>query len=110
MLALCGDTTTVPRGEWSKRSDKPGPVASDRIDWDTEFEDPETGGWWVDMDCVNCLRVTNEQRAARERERLEWLLMYFAARPDLIPTRMSPHCCRRWSIGTTRPKGLHRDR
>jgi hypothetical protein len=84
MPALCGDTTTVPR-EWSKRSKKAGPVAPNRIDWDTEFEDPETGKWWVDMDCVNCLRVTNEQRAAREREQLEWLLMYVAARPELIP-------------------------
>lgn len=84
MPALCGDTATVPPS-WSKSTPKSGPVAPERVDWDTEFEDPETGEWWVDMDCVNCLRVTNQRRAAQRRRQLERLLAWFAARPENIP-------------------------
>lgn len=55
------------------------------IDWDTEFEDPETSLWWVDMSCVDCLRVANDRRRARRRERLEHLLAWFARHPEAIP-------------------------
>lgn len=82
MPALCGDIRPVPRSlSGTSSSDQ---VQPDRIDWDTEFEDPNTGLWWVDMDCVNCLRITNERRRARRREDLEYLLAWFAANPDRI--------------------------
>ncbi len=82
MLALCGDIRPVPRSFSGKPSSDQ--VQADRIDWDTEFEDPDTGLWWVDMDCVNCLRITNERRRTRRREDLEYLLAWFAANPDRI--------------------------
>jgi hypothetical protein len=84
MEALCGDLGTIPKS-WSERSSKTGPVAPGRVDWDTEFEDTNTGEWWVDMDCVNCLRVTNERRLARQRRQLERLLAWFATHPENIP-------------------------
>lgn len=83
MTALCGDVDTIPTS-WSERSSNTGPVAPDRIDWDTEFEDPETGEWWIDMDCVNCLSVTNQRRLLARRDYLDRLLMWFAARPENI--------------------------
>ncbi|BBZ60144.1 zinc finger domain-containing protein [Mycolicibacterium monacense] len=35
-----------------------------------EYEDPETGLWWVDMDCVDCTRVANTYRLEQERKQL----------------------------------------
>lgn len=84
MAALCGATDTVPKS-WSGRSKQTDPVAPDEVDWDTEFEDPETGMWWVDMDCVDCLRVANERRRTRRRQLLEAMLAWFARHPETIP-------------------------
>lgn len=51
---------------------------------DVEYEDENTGLWWVDMVCVNCLRVTNEQRQTRRRQHLESLLAWSARHPEKI--------------------------
>ncbi|PJK19734.1 hypothetical protein CSX11_24190 [Mycobacterium goodii] len=82
MTALCGDTISVPQS-WNPSTIDP--VKPDEIDWDTEFEDDETGEWWVAMDCVNCLKVTNERRRVWRHQRLEELLAWFASHPELIP-------------------------
>lgn len=86
MTAMCGDTMEVPSNykSRSKRADTDGLVSPKRVDWDTEFEDPDTGMWWVDMDCPNCLRLVNEDRVESERERLEYLLAWFAKHPEKI--------------------------
>ena len=83
MAALCGATDTVPKS-WSNRSKKDDPVAPDEVDWDTEFEDPETGMWWIDMDCVDCLKNANDRRQVRRRQLLEALLAWFARHPETI--------------------------
>ncbi|MDX1878214.1 hypothetical protein SBE55_10330 [Mycolicibacterium sp. 141076] len=43
-------------------------VKPDRIDWETEFEDRDTGMWWVDMQCVDCLSVSNRIRIKHQRQ------------------------------------------
>lgn len=90
VIALCGDTMTLESDphRWDDTADRTpryelvGPGA---IDWETEFEDPETGMWWVDMDCVNCLRISNDIRRQDRRQALEMLLAWFAAHPEEIP-------------------------
>lgn len=82
MQALCGATAPIPRS-FTKSSRDPGALHEpDRIDWDTEFEDPETGMWWVDMSCVDCLRVSNElereNRRVRAQELINWYFMQLA--------------------------------
>lgn len=84
MPALCGDIARIPES-WGGDAAHNNLIEPDDIDWDTELEDPETGLWWVDMDCVNCLHVTNERRRKRRRERLESWLAWFACHPEAIP-------------------------
>lgn len=43
-------------------------------DLDTEYEDPETGLFWRQVDCVNCLRVSNALRLERRRKHLKVLM------------------------------------
>ncbi|WP_142256620.1 zinc finger domain-containing protein [Mycobacterium colombiense] len=45
---------------------------------DTEYEDPDTGLWWADMDCVDCLRVANEYELRRQRKELALQLTQLA--------------------------------
>lgn len=87
MAAVCGDQTPTPRGNWRESDLKKtyDPVRPDRTDWATEFEDHDTGMWWVDMDCVNCLRVINDQRLAVRRDYLNRILRWLAVNPDAIP-------------------------
>lgn len=84
MPAVCGAVAEIPRS-WSKQQ---RPVSEliepDRIDWDTEFEDASTGMWWVDMDCVDCLRVANERRQVRSRERAKYLIDWYSTRIDRL--------------------------
>lgn len=70
MAAVCGAVEEIPR-TWSTKKQAGGElVAPDRIDWDTEYEDTDTGQWWIDMDCVDCLRVANNLRLKRQRDLL----------------------------------------
>lgn len=89
MKALCGADMGVPTEACDKSPEKTpeGELHKpDRIDWDTEFEDAETGLWWVDMQCVDCLRVSNDSRRKKRREQMHWLLAYFVIKEnDLIP-------------------------
>lgn len=88
MKALCGADMGVPTEACDNAPEKTpeGELHKpDRIDWDTEFEDAETGLWWVDMQCVDCLRVSNDSRRERMRERLQTLLAFFALDHGRIP-------------------------
>ncbi len=82
VTAVCGDPMPLSKDPRTvDRSDDGSPyeaVQPDRIDWDTEFEDPETGLWWVDMDCVNCLRVANGRRIVRAQDRAKDLIDWYA--------------------------------
>jgi hypothetical protein len=84
MLALCGESIDTPPPERHRRG-KPAtePVAPQELT-DTEFEDPETGLWWLDMDCVDCLRVGNRAIAEWQRRRLEHLLLTFLVHPEKV--------------------------
>lgn len=95
--ALCGVAETIstdPRN-WGKYKSKKtkrreeargGFVVAEQLG-DTEYEDPETGLWWLDMDCVDCCRVSNELLMAKYRKRLDWFLLKFAAHPELVPDK-----------------------
>lgn len=87
VLALCGEPMKVQRDP-SKRS---SPSRSDRSDdrqiqpervRDQEYEDPDTGLWWTETDCVDCLRVWHLELLRRRREVLADRLTQFLA--DLL--------------------------
>lgn len=72
----CGDLIDPPPISGASLSDtalrKPKPVRE--RDFDTEFEDPNTGLFWRDVDCVNCIRVSNALRLERRRKHLKVLM------------------------------------
>ncbi|CAN3128587.1 hypothetical protein ACNUDN_11745 [Mycobacterium sp. smrl_JER01] len=87
VTALCGETMTLSRDPKTARSrDVPmSQLVEPDEPREVDYEDPETGLWWEDMTCVNCLRVTNERRLRYRRETLEALLAWFARHPETIP-------------------------
>ncbi|BDY31451.1 hypothetical protein hbim_05403 [Mycolicibacterium mageritense] len=88
VIALCGEPITLecdPRQPSKKKeAETPGYLVADQLS-DTEYEDPETGMWWIDMACVDCCRVSNNNHRAHQRKRLELFLANFARSPELIP-------------------------
>ncbi|MCV7230426.1 hypothetical protein [Mycolicibacterium komossense] len=86
--ALCGEQIPVdrdPSGPASKGRDerrqddrqiKPAQVR------DQEYEDSETGLWWTELDCVDCLRVWHLELLAQRRDVLSGKLTQFLA--DLL--------------------------
>ncbi|ORB26617.1 hypothetical protein [Mycolicibacterium parafortuitum] len=87
VTAVCGATMPLQRDPRSICDQESSPTELERpaeIDWETEFEDPETDMWWIDMQCVDCLRVANECRQANRRRLLEALLAWFAQHPETI--------------------------
>ncbi|KKF01941.1 hypothetical protein [Mycolicibacterium obuense] len=87
VIALCGDTMTLKREPNTCRGGR-GAELYELVEpnevHDVEYEDSETGLWWDDLDCVNCLRVTNERRRNRRRRLLESWLAWFAQHPEAI--------------------------
>lgn len=91
VIALCGEPDTIetdPRtwGEPSKknRAKYNGYVVAEQLS-DIEYSDLETGLEWLDMDCVDCCRVSNRIRRENQRTRLHYLLARLATSPELIP-------------------------
>jgi transcription elongation factor Elf1 len=73
VTALCGAPMTL-------HADPPSTPGNDlvkpgRIDWDTEFEDHDTGMSWIDMECVDCLAVTNRERLKNQRDAVRTKLL-----------------------------------
>jgi hypothetical protein len=72
----CGDLIDPPPISGSSLSDdaprKPKTVR--QRDVDTEYEDPNTGLFWRDVDCVNCIRVSNAMRMERRRKHRKVLM------------------------------------
>ena len=81
MLAACGEPIDVPEKR-ERVERKPKEHCGEYRDM--EYEDPETGLWWQEMDCVDCYRVFNEEIRRWRRQRLEYTLMWLAARPESI--------------------------
>ncbi|MDO0977189.1 zinc finger domain-containing protein [Mycolicibacterium frederiksbergense] len=86
VTALCGEKITVKSdpNRPSTKVEEPGRLVADQLS-DTEYEDPDTGLWWIDMACVDCCRVSNNLHWAAQRKRLEWFLAKFACSPELVP-------------------------
>lgn len=79
--ALCGATMALnrdPDGPSSKKETS-GQLAPDEVR-DQEYEDADTGMWWMDMDCVDCLRVANADRLRRKRQLMRAWLFWIAER------------------------------
>jgi hypothetical protein len=73
VVALCGETITVerdPRSTTLSSRGSTGELVEPEEVRDMEYEDSETGLWWTEMDCVDCLRVANERRLERLRKEL----------------------------------------
>lgn len=77
VTALCGAPITLHRNpsEAGYRSVPMSEFVEPEEVHDVEYEDPDTGLWWVDMDCVDCLRVTNANRLKHQRRELLSLLL-----------------------------------
>lgn len=88
VTALCGEQIEIkvdPRrpNKYAKQ-ETPGALVAEQLS-DTEYEDPETGLWWLDMSCVDCCRVSNNlHRAERRKLMVEWLVWLYA-RPERVP-------------------------
>ncbi len=80
VAALCGEPMSLHRrpGTSSRRVPMTELVEPDEMR-DMEYEDAETGLSWVDMECVNCLRVTNTRRLALKRTELLTQLLELTA-------------------------------
>lgn len=76
----CGEQVLIPRK--TKEHPQEGFAEPDEVRWDQEYEDPATGRWWVEMDCVDCFRASNERRMARRRELLKEWLTWLLVRPN----------------------------
>jgi hypothetical protein len=84
VVALCGERITLkmePRKSTAERMD--GYLIAEQFS-DIEYEDYDTGLSWIDMDCVDCCRVSNAQHLAERRSWMEQLLAWFARRPEQI--------------------------
>lgn len=52
---------------------------------DIEYTDAETGLEWLDMDCVDCCRVSNDNLRAKRRDKLLTYFLLLARQPEIIP-------------------------
>lgn len=69
VLALCGARTPLPSVDSESGGVVNGYLAPEEYR-DQEYEDPATGLWWVEIDCVDCLRVSNEVQLQKRRNHL----------------------------------------
>ncbi|GFG71850.1 hypothetical protein [Mycolicibacter senuensis] len=72
VITFCGEVQKLPEKSRTRGGDEL--LQPDPVRFDQEYEDPETGGWWVEMDCPDCYRVANEERMATRRQHLKLLL------------------------------------
>jgi hypothetical protein len=82
VTALCGELVDLPEPESANVIPRTDELTAPSEVRDMDYEDPETGLWWVDMDCVDCLRVSNVKKLARIRNELMHELLHLAARTD----------------------------
>jgi hypothetical protein len=84
MAAMCGAVQEIPRSWSETAAPKSELIEPGRIDWDTEYEDAETGEWWIDMDCVDCNRIANERRRERRRKRALELIDWYSTKTERL--------------------------
>lgn len=87
VVALCGERITLKREPGgpatTERKEQDGYLVAEQFS-DIEYEDPDTGLSWIDMQCVDCCRVSNSHHFAERRTWLEKALAWFAGRPECI--------------------------
>lgn len=83
VMSYCGEVVEIPEMSCSRAGTEL--LQPDPVRWDQEYEDPDTGGWWVEMDCPDCYRVVNERRLAKRRKLLNALLILALRRSEEIP-------------------------
>jgi hypothetical protein len=80
--ALCGEPMTLhrdPSGPSSfNRSDDDRQIRPELVR-DQEYEDSDTGLWWTELDCVDCLRVWHLELLRQRREVLAEKMTRFLA-------------------------------
>lgn len=111
VIALCGEQITLKtdpgRPSKKKDSETPGELVAEQLG-DTEYEDPDTGLWWIDMDCVDCCRVSNRKHWDEMRDRLKWFFMHFALKmediPDLDVGVLEEHLDKLWTQSKEKPQ------
>lgn len=87
VVALCGEPMELdsdPDGPACSRSDPTALIEPSLIRADQEYEDPETGLWWMELDCVDCLRIANAGRLERQRKLLLTELLEVSALVDTM--------------------------
>ncbi|MGV0624461.1 hypothetical protein [Mycolicibacter minnesotensis] len=87
VVAYCGETVPLPE-KVGNPSPQRGEVLlkPDPVRFDQEYEHPETGTWWIEMDCPDCYRVANERRMADRRKLLtEWLAWALRHHSERVP-------------------------
>lgn len=70
VTAVCGASITLSCDPDDYRTDQTELVAPSEVRDDQEYEDSTTGLWWVEMDCVDCIRVANASRLKNLRNLL----------------------------------------
>lgn len=80
VITYCGEVEKLPAK--SQTVARGGQLQPKPVRWDQDYEDPDTGGWWLEMDCLDCLRVVNERRMGESRAQLKlylaWLMANYA--------------------------------
>lgn len=82
VTALCGEKITLehdPSAPSSTRTTSSDDLLKPDEMRDQEYEDDETGMWWVDMQCVNCLAVSNGEKLKHQRRELLTQLLEVSA-------------------------------
>lgn len=83
LIALCGASAPLPSNAVYVSYDDCDGFVPEEVR-DQEYEDAETGLWWVDMDCVDCLRVANQKRLEWRREDLALRLSKLALEAESL--------------------------
>lgn len=71
VVTRCGETQEIPPKSDTFAAE--GQLRPDAVRWE-ECEDPDTGMWWIEVDCPDCYRVSNERRRVKRRKDLKLLL------------------------------------
>lgn len=90
VATLCGGTMELDCDPDSDSSSQMIDYAEPREIRNQEYEDPDKGLWWVEMDCVDCLRLANLwQLKQQRRELLSELLELTAAVERMDPQQVA---------------------
>lgn len=89
--AMCGEPVNVPekRREGTTPQQQRMPAQAKEVNlYEEEFQDPDTGLWWRDGDCVDCLRHRHAWLLRDRRTKLSALLIKVVASIDEVDAAM----------------------